>query len=105
MPALAAVLATTLAALGCASRKQVTTAQTPPPPPPATETQTTPPPPPSQRPSQPSEPAESQMSLLDAFFDFDEAALRSDAKTALENNARFLEGHTNAHAIIEGHCD
>lgn len=100
MPALAVVLAATLAALGCASRKQVTTAQTPQPP--ITETQTTPPPPP---PSLPREPAESQMSLQDAFFDFDEAALRSDAKTALENNARFLEGHSIARLIIEGHCD
>jgi peptidoglycan-associated lipoprotein len=45
------------------------------------------------------------MSLVDAFFDFDDASLRTDAKTTLENNARYLESHGGAKAIVEGHCD
>ena len=51
------------------------------------------------------ETSEPRMALNDAFFDFDEAALRQDAKTALENNARFLEKNGKSRAIIEGHCD
>lgn len=45
------------------------------------------------------------MALQDAFFDFDEAGLRNDAKTALENNARYLEKNGTRRAVIEGHCD
>lgn len=46
-----------------------------------------------------------KMSLGDAFFDFDDASLRTDAKTVLENNARYLESHGSTKAIVEGHCD
>ncbi len=100
--ALAVFLAAALAALGCASRKQVSTA-TPEPPPSTTADTSTPPPPPP--PSNEAETSEPRMALNDAFFDFDEAALRQDAKTALENNARFLEKNGKSRAIIEGHCD
>ncbi len=101
--ALAVVLAATLVAVGCSSSKKVSTTPPPPPAPDQTETQTSPPPPP---PSSEGEAVEEKTSSLqDAFFDFDEASLRADAKTALENNARFLEGHGVAKAVVEGHCD
>ena len=45
------------------------------------------------------------MALQDAFFDFDDASLRADAKTALENTARYLESKGGAKAVVEGHCD
>jgi peptidoglycan-associated lipoprotein len=100
--ALAVFLAAALAALGCASRKQVTTATPEPPPSTSAETSTPPPPPP---PSSEAEISEPKTALNDAFFDFDEAALRQDAKTALENNARYLEKNGKSRAVIEGHCD
>ena len=97
------LLAALLMALGCASRKQVSTTQgEPPEPPPSSQTEepttTTPPPPPSERET------ETRSALSDAFFDFDEAALRADAKTALENNAKWMEKNSG-NVIVEGHCD
>ena len=101
--ALAALLLGMLAGLGCSSRKQVTTADTTPPPPPPTET-TTPPPPPSEPPSETTaEPTAA--GLEDAFFDFDAAEIRNDAKDALTNNGRYLQGHAGSNVVIEGHCD
>ena len=100
--ALAALLAATLVAVGCSSSKKVATTPPPPPAPEQTETEAPPPPPPS---SSDEGATEGKTSLRDAFFDFDDASLRSDAKTALENNARFLEGHGSAKAVVEGHCD
>lgn len=88
---------------GCAGRKQVTTATpAPPPAPPAEQPATTPPPPPP--PPAPEE-TRPQVTLQDAFFDFDDYSLRTDAKGALENNAKFLEGNAGVNVIIEGHCD
>ena len=106
-PATAGLLAALLIALGmavgCASRKQVSTTQTEPPPPPPTtqEETTTAPPPPTQTDREP----ETRTSLTDAFFDFDEATLRTDAKTALENNAKWMERNGGVAVIVEGHCD
>lgn len=100
--ATAGLLAALLVAVGCASRKQVTTTdvETPPPPPPAQE-ETTPPPPPPQQQTEP----ESRATLTDAFFDFDDASLRTDAKTALENNAKWMQSNSGSSVIVEGHCD
>ncbi|HEU4335630.1 MAG TPA: peptidoglycan-associated lipoprotein Pal [Candidatus Eisenbacteria bacterium] len=100
--ATAGLLAALLVAVGCASRKQVTTTdvETPPPPPPAQE-ETTPPPPPPQQQTEP----ESRATLTDAFFDFDEASLRADAKAALESNAKWMQSNSGASVIVEGHCD
>jgi len=90
---------------GCASRKKVTTAQPAPPPTPAVEekAETPPPPPPSTPPDQ--EPDGSQISLQDAFFDFDNFELSSDAKAVLDSNAKYLEKNAGSRVIIEGHCD
>ena len=101
--ATAGLLAALLMALGCASRKQVSTSQVePPPPPPTTQQDTTPPPPPTSTKTE-SEP-DTRSTLTDAFFDFDEASLRADAKSALENNAKWMEKHSGS-VIVEGHCD
>ncbi|HET6369903.1 MAG TPA: peptidoglycan-associated lipoprotein Pal [Nitrospiria bacterium] len=43
--------------------------------------------------------------LEDAFFDFDQWTLRSDAKAVLEKNARWLTTHPGVSIRIEGHCD
>ena len=43
--------------------------------------------------------------LSDVYFDYDQFVLRSDAKTALEGNARRLKAGNSAKLLIEGHCD
>jgi len=102
--ALAALLFGMLAGLGCSSRKQVTTADTTPPPPPPTET-TTPPPPPSEPPSETTAETNTATGLEDAFFDYDAADIRNDAKDALTNNGKYLSSHGSSNIVIEGHCD
>ena len=99
--ALAAGLLTLLVAVGCASRKQVSTTvpeSTPPPP-----TETAPPPPTETAPPPPAE--ETRSALQDAYFDFDDASLRDDAKNALENNAKYMEKNSSTAVVVEGHCD
>lgn len=39
------------------------------------------------------------------YFDFDKYNLRSDARDALEYNARLLKDNPDASVLIEGHCD
>jgi peptidoglycan-associated lipoprotein len=102
MLALAALVAATMLGLGCSSSKKVAT---PPPPAPAPPEETTappppPPPPPAEKPAPPP-----QVTLEDAFFDFDEASLRADAKAALEDDAKYMEQNSGSNVIIEGHCD
>ncbi|MDQ2870643.1 MAG: peptidoglycan-associated lipoprotein Pal [Acidobacteriota bacterium] len=43
--------------------------------------------------------------LQDAFFDYNQADLRDDARTALAANATWLKGHATTQFLIEGHCD
>ena len=43
-------------------------------------------------------------SLGDVFFDYDRFALRQEAKTTLESNARGLKGRNGGKILIEGHC-
>ena len=101
--ALTLLLVGMLAAVGCSSRKQVTTADTTPPPAPPAETATTPPPPP---PSATETDTETRTAgLEDAYFDFDAAEIRQDAKDALTNNGKYLESHGSSSVVIEGHCD
>jgi peptidoglycan-associated lipoprotein len=89
---------------GCSSRKKVdSSAQIEPPPtesapPPATETA----PPPS---SGGDNTGGDRLSLEDAFFDFDDFSLRTDAKTALETDGKFLQRNSDTKIVIEGHCD
>jgi peptidoglycan-associated lipoprotein len=43
--------------------------------------------------------------IRDAFYDYDAASLREDARAALAKDAEWLKQHPNAKVIIEGHCD
>lgn len=43
--------------------------------------------------------------LGDVYFDFDEAALRQDARDRLARNAEFLRSRPEFQVQIEGHCD
>ena len=43
--------------------------------------------------------------LADVFFDFDQVALRPEAKVTLETDSQILKSKTNLKVLIEGHCD
>ena len=43
--------------------------------------------------------------IRDAYFDYDSAAIRPDAREALQKSADFLKNYPSAHVAIEGHCD
>ncbi len=60
---------------------------------------------PVAQPIEPPPPVESSGSLQDVYFDFDQSALRSDARTTLEENARLLRSGLSSKVLIEGHCD
>lgn len=101
---LAAALSLLLMAPGCSSRKKVEGGAAPPEPPPTTSDNLppteTPPPPPTTGGTE-----ETASNLRDAYFDFDDASLREDAKAALDGNAKYLESHSGTSVVIEGHCD
>ncbi len=103
-------------------------AAAPPPPPPPVVAKETPPPPPAprERPARvaeapapaPAPVAEVRTSkaledylnkLLDAYFDYDKADLRTDAQTALNQNSSelrsLLKEFPNTKFVVEGNCD
>ena len=43
--------------------------------------------------------------VRDAYFDYDSAEIRADAREALQKTAAFLKGYPNTRVTIEGHCD
>ena len=43
--------------------------------------------------------------VFDAFFDFNMADIRPDARDALSKTAEFLRTHPEIRIVIEGHCD
>ena len=43
--------------------------------------------------------------VRDAYFDYDKADIRPDARDALSKTADFLKGHLQFKVTIEGHCD
>jgi peptidoglycan-associated lipoprotein len=43
--------------------------------------------------------------VRDAYFDFDKAEIRPDAREALQKTADFLKKYPQARVVIEGHCD
>lgn len=43
--------------------------------------------------------------LIDAYFDFDRAELRDDARTELDRDAQFLKKYPSVKVLLEGHCD
>ena len=63
-----------------------------------------PPPPPPARPTATLEEL-FRANVLDAYFDFDKADVRTDARDALAKTAEFLRTHPQIKVLIEGHCD
>jgi peptidoglycan-associated lipoprotein len=43
--------------------------------------------------------------LKDAFFDYDQATLRDDARMAIAAGANWLKSYPSVEILIEGHCD
>ena len=43
--------------------------------------------------------------VKDAFFDYDQSDIRTDARDALARTAEFLRSHPEIRVVIEGHCD
>ena len=43
--------------------------------------------------------------VTDAFFDYDSANIRQDAREALQKDADWLKNYPQARVTIEGHCD
>jgi peptidoglycan-associated lipoprotein len=43
--------------------------------------------------------------VRDAFFDYDKASIRNDARSALSATAEFLRSYAGVAIVIEGHCD
>lgn len=43
--------------------------------------------------------------VFDAYFDYDRADIRPDAREALSRTAEFLRAYQNIRVVIEGHCD
>ncbi|MGA8145171.1 MAG: peptidoglycan-associated lipoprotein Pal [Candidatus Acidiferrales bacterium] len=46
-----------------------------------------------------------EQNVRDAFFDFNKADIRGDAREALTKDAEFLRSYPSVHVTIEGHCD
>jgi len=102
--ALAALAALFALVSGCAPKR----APAPPPAPPAaheTPAPTPPPAPPQETPPAPTPQQLSSSDLQPAFFDFDSYALRDDARTALDHDAKLLRDNADAKLTVEGHCD
>ena len=99
-------------AVGCKKKPPTTTPEATPPPPAVTEAPPTPAPtapPPAVREtdvlSQDLQTLNSKGYLKDAFFDFDKADLRDDARTALAADAQWLKQYGSIKVLVEGHCD
>ena len=86
--------------------------EAPPPPPPA------PPPPPESAPAPAAALSEEELfarktleelnaerPLGDAFFDFDQATIRADARAVLQRNAEWMRRWASTRITVEGHCD
>jgi peptidoglycan-associated lipoprotein len=43
--------------------------------------------------------------VKDAFFDYDKADIRTDARDALSQTAQFLRSYSQVKVVLEGHCD
>ena len=72
----------------------------------ATVTVTAPPPPPP--PPKPAEPSLEEIfarEVRDAYFDFNKADIRPDARAALSKTADFLKNYPQIRVTVEGHCD
>jgi peptidoglycan-associated lipoprotein len=63
------------------------------------------PPPPPPPPPQPSLDELFLREVRDAYFDFNKADIRVDARTSLSKTADFLKNYPQIKVTIEGHCD
>jgi peptidoglycan-associated lipoprotein len=63
------------------------------------------PPAPVEQPKGPTDDELFMREVRDAYFDYDKADLRADARTALSKTADFLKNYPRFKVIIEGHCD
>lgn len=52
-----------------------------------------------------SAPRQQLPTLTDVYFDFDDYAIRNDARLELKATAATLKAHSNVTIIVEGHCD
>jgi peptidoglycan-associated lipoprotein len=43
--------------------------------------------------------------VQDAYFDYDKADIRADARDALSKTAQFLRSYPQMKVVVEGHCD
>jgi len=68
-------------------------------------TVTPPPPPPPVRAPEPSLDELFTRNVKDAYFDFDKADIRPDARDNLSQTAQFLRQYPQVRVTIEGHCD
>jgi len=68
-------------------------------------TVTVPPPPPPPEAPKPTLDELFLKEVRDAYFDYDKADIRADAKEALAKTADFLRNYPQVRATIEGHCD
>jgi peptidoglycan-associated lipoprotein len=60
-----------------------------------------PPPPPAAAPA----PIPFEQAVQDAYFDYDKADIRPDAREALSKTAEYLKSNPQVKVTIEGHCD
>jgi peptidoglycan-associated lipoprotein len=63
------------------------------------------PPPPPPPPPKPSIDELFLKEVRDAFFDFNKADIRADARPALSKTAEFLKNYPQVKVTVEGHCD
>ena len=63
------------------------------------------PPPPPPAPAGPTDDELFLREVRDAYFDYDKADIRPDARTALSKTADFLKSNPKFKVTIEGHCD
>jgi peptidoglycan-associated lipoprotein len=68
-------------------------------------TVTVPPPPPAPVAKGPSMEELFAKEVKDAYFDFDKADIRADARSALTETGGFLKSYPQVKVMIEGHCD
>jgi peptidoglycan-associated lipoprotein len=64
-----------------------------------------PPPPPTPQPTGPTDAELFDRDVKDAYFDFNKADIRADARQALAQTADLLRKYPQFKVVIEGHCD
>ena len=108
----ALVLAASLAASACSAKKPQTAGATSATTPPSSTATSVAPPAVSQPSSADADVLSADLATLnrkgylkDAFFDYDQAVLRPDAREALNTDAGWLKKFPSTRLLIEGHCD